>query len=66
MKTWSEMTYDEQRNALGLANVKYAVLGVRCTIAAGQMMDAFRRLNAAFKRIPLQSDYALAGSKEAK
>lgn len=40
MKTYSEMTYDEQRKLLGLPDVRIAVLGMRVDIAGRRMVAA--------------------------
>jgi hypothetical protein len=47
VKSYSEMTYDEQRKLLGLPDVRIAVVGMRAVIAGRKMIAAFAALGRA-------------------
>ncbi|MDV8022288.1 hypothetical protein [Rhodococcus sp. IEGM 1330] len=75
MKTWSEMTYDEQRNALGLwqptPGFHFQRFARSVGAAFGRLAVSYRELMGAHTvdvktAYDRASDYALAGSKEAK
>lgn len=70
MSTWSEMTYDEQRAALGLPDVRAYVAGYRLHSAVRRATTALARFGAAWtgrgSHEPTQADYTLAGPKGAR
>lgn len=47
MKGYGELSYDEQRKLLGLPDVRFAVVGMRASIAGRKMLAAFAALGRA-------------------